>query len=344
MSHQAQYLSIVSGQSRGVASALARTGLAILEPAYRGIIRTRNTLYNQRVKASHDLGRFTVSVGNLTTGGTGKTPVVQWLADQAVSRRMRPAILMRGYGSKEGFSDEAELLRRPGVVVQINPDRIAGAKAVLSHDPSVDLFLLDDGFQHRRARRDVDLVLIDATCPFGYGHVLPRGLLREPIASLSRAHAILITRADAINDVSDIKRQIRMHAPTAPILCSRHVIGGLVDANGSVVDLSRTGRCLILAGIGNPSAFAETLSAMGVRVVDQWSPGDHHVYTDMDVQRLIGWKNIDSIITTEKDWVKLRRLPGIEKLSNLSRAILSIDFADGDADRLLELTIGKLKK
>jgi tetraacyldisaccharide 4'-kinase len=169
-------------------------------------------------------------------------------------------------------------------------------------------------------------------------------LLREPLSSLSRADAILITRADAINDLSDIKRQVRSHAPNSPILCCRHVINGLVDANGVPVDPIRTGRCLVLAGIGNPGAFARSLTEMGVRVVEQWSPGDHHAYTDADVQKLIGWKNIDSILTTEKDWVKLRRLPGIEKLPNLCRAMLSIDFADGDADRLRQLTLDKLKK
>jgi tetraacyldisaccharide 4'-kinase len=344
MSNEARYLSIVSGRSRGFGATAARAGLAALEPLYRGIVRTRNTLFDTNIKSAHDLGRPTVSIGNITTGGTGKTPVVQWLAAAWLARGGHPAILLRGYRSHNGISDEAELLRAPGIEVEPNPDRIAGAASVLARTPETDLFILDDGFQHRRAKRDLDIVLIDATNPFGHGHVLPRGLLREPVSSLSRAHAILITRASAAGDaLGDLKQQIRTHAPRAEIFVSDHALAGLLDASDQPVQPDQTGRCVAVAGIGNPEAFAESLRQRGLSVVDTYSPGDHHVYTDADLKRLREWPNIDTIITTEKDWVKIKRLPPATTLPIL-RAGLRIDFADGDAERLLKLVQTRMKK
>ncbi len=340
MPSEADYLSLISGRSRGIGPALARAGLLALEPLYRGVIRTRNTLFDKHVKTARLLGRPTVSVGNITTGGTGKTPVVQWLADRLIAMGHRPAILLRGYRSKDGLSDEAELLRRPGVEVEANPDRVAGAQAVLARSPGTNVFILDDGFQHRRAARDFDLVLIDATNPFGHGHVLPRGLLREPASSLSRAHAILITRADAEPNLSKLKQQIRRHAPAASMFASQHVFGGLIDAGGNAVDLSHVGRCLAVAGIGNPEAFYESLRARGLHVVDAWSPGDHHAFTPADVQRLREHGMVDTIIVTEKDWVKLRATAGVDDLP-IARAKLRIDFADGDGEALIKLIAAK---
>lgn len=352
MSNEARYLSIVSGRSRGVGASVARVGLLALEPLYRGIVRTRNTLFDTRLKPAHDLGRPTVSVGNITTGGTGKTPVVQWLASAWLARGGHPAILLRGYRSHNGVSDEAEMLRAPGVEVEANPDRVAGAANVLARAPQTDLFILDDGFQHRRAKRDIDIVLIDATNPFGHGHVLPRGLLREPVSSLGRAHVILITRASAAGDaLGELKQQLRHHAPAADILACDHLFAGLLDANDRPVAPEHAGRCLVVAGIGNPGAFANNLQAQGANVVDSWSPGDHHAYTDADIERLRSRPQIDSIITTEKDWVKLKHLPSllnpkgaVARVLPVLRAQLKIDFADGDADRMLQIVLSRTKK
>jgi len=340
MPTEADYLALISGRSRGIGPALARTGLLAIEPLYRGIIRTRNTLFDQQFKASHYLGKPTISVGNITTGGTGKTPVVQWLADRLIQLGHHPAILLRGYRSTGGVSDEAELLKRPGVEVEANPDRVTGAMAVLARSPQTDVFILDDGFQHRRARRNFDLVLIDATNPFGHGHVLPRGLLREPPSSLARAGAILITHADAEANLSALKLHLRQHAPAAPIFASHHAFGGLIDADGRDIDLARVGRCLAVAGIGNPDAFYHGLRSRGLHVVDTWSPGDHHAFTPADVQRLREHGIVDTIVVTEKDWVKLKAIRGVDELP-IARAKLRIDFADGDADALLTLILQK---
>src|SRR4051812_36636358 len=180
---------------RGVGCALVRGALGAMEPLYRAAVASRNRFYD--FAGQTRLPRPVISVGNITTGGTGKTPMVAWLATQLLEQGMHPAILLRGY-SRGGISDEQQMLQRqlPGVPVQANADRVEGARMVLGEHPEVDVFLLDDGFQHRRVARDFDLVLINAREPFGLGRVLPRGLLRESLDGLKRAHGFVITRAD----------------------------------------------------------------------------------------------------------------------------------------------------
>ena len=195
-------LRIISGENTSAIARVVRGLAGVVEPFYSAAMRVRNAAYDRGLFHAHDLGRPTISVGNITTGGTGKTPVVIWLARQLREQGRRPAILLRGYGATQQHgSDEAALLEQSlnsnstiRIPVQANPSRVRGAAEVLQKSPEVDFFLLDDAFQHRRAKRDFNLVLINATEPFGFGHVLPRGLLREPLAGLKRADAFLITR------------------------------------------------------------------------------------------------------------------------------------------------------
>jgi tetraacyldisaccharide 4'-kinase len=335
MSRQQQFLSLISGRSRGVGASLARAGLLALEPIYRGAVAGRNALFDNGYKRSVALGRPTISVGNITTGGTGKTPVVQWLAGALAARGRKPAVLLRGYHAENGFSDEEALYTQSGIPCQADPDRVAGAAALLQRDPQIDTFILDDGFQHRRARRCFDLVLIDATNPFGHGHTLPRGLLREPPSTLERADAILLTRVDPDVDLAPLRAQLRRYAPTAPILQSRHVLRGFIDGTGAPVPSQALGRVLALSGIGNPEGFHDSIRRFGATVVEAAVYSDHHKYTERDLQQLADHRGaFDTIATTEKDWVKLSRLPSAERLP-FARGQLAFDFADGDAERLL---------
>jgi len=190
-------LRVMSGQDHRPHAALLRLGLRLIEPFYATVTKVRNGFYRLGIFSTRKLPRPTIAIGNLTTGGTGKTPMVLWLAEQLIARRLRPAILLRGYRGDESGSDEQRMLaahlgERASVVA--NPDRFAGAMTAVSHLPQPEVFVLDDAFQHRRAARDFNLLLISATNPFGYGHVLPRGLLREPIGGLNRADAVVITR------------------------------------------------------------------------------------------------------------------------------------------------------
>ena len=300
------FVRTVSGESRGGAASLARFGLSLLQHPYAAAVRVRNGLFDAGVKATVDLPRPVVSVGNLTVGGTGKTPVVVELAEALIERGRRPAVLMRGYKAKIGEKgDEQRLLEGllgEAVPVAADPDRAVAAGRVLEDRADVDVFLLDDGFQHRRVRRAFDLVLIDATRPFGFGHVLPRGLLREPVAGLRRASAVLLTRCD-LADTAGVEAEVRRHT-AAPIFRSIFTLAE-IDAAGPVV---------AACGIGNPAAFAASLRAAGVEVADLIAFGDHHDFGPADVERIarrLAEVGGVGVVVTAKDWVKLRPLwPG----------------------------------
>lgn len=190
---------ILSGEDRGAGAKLTRVALTAMEPAYRAAVALRNVAFDRGWRTPRDLGRPTISVGNLTVGGTGKTPMVVALCRKLIAMGHLPGVLLRGYKSHGGRSDEADELQTTlgsQVVVEADPDRVAAARRVLQKTPGTTVFVLDDGFQHRRAHRDLDIVLLDAARPFADGHVLPRGLLREPMQNLRRASAVIFTHAD----------------------------------------------------------------------------------------------------------------------------------------------------
>ncbi|HQY89929.1 MAG TPA: tetraacyldisaccharide 4'-kinase, partial [Tepidisphaeraceae bacterium] len=204
---------IQSGAARDLVARLLRAGTCGISAAYARAAVARNRRFDVDASKSTRVDRKVISVGNLTAGGTGKTPVVAWLAKRLFALDERPAILTRGYKSKDGKSDEATLLEselsqlEPNssispVPIGVDPDRISKARSLLETHPDISVFILDDGFQHRKLARDFDLVLIDATNPFGFDHVLPRGLLREPVDGLKRAHAVLITRAAQVDSAT----------------------------------------------------------------------------------------------------------------------------------------------
>ncbi len=328
---------VVTGRDRSVAARVVRGLTAVAEPAYTAVIRGRNLAYDRGWAAAHDLGRPTVSVGNVTTGGTGKTPVVRWLVDRLRAAGRRPAVLMRGYKSTAGDAGDEQLLLQQmlggDVPVVANPSRVDGAAAVLRTSPDTDLFVLDDAFQHRRARRDVDLVLVSATEPFGYGHVLPRGLLREPLAGLRRATAFLITRCSLVEParLDEIAAGLRAYHRTAPIF--------RCDAE---LDDPPAGPFFAVAGIGDPDAFdAQLRRAGGPRYVGHRWFADHHRYTAADVLQIAAVAGATSIVTTEKDWVKLATLPAAVGLPFVVLA-QQLRFADDDGPRLLGLITAAL--
>jgi len=240
-----------------------------------------------------------LSVGNLTFGGTGKTPFVIHAAAELIRRVLRPGILSRGYKALPGeSSDEARVIARhlPEVPHILNPDRHA---AGLELQRGVDCFVLDDGFQHLPLARDADCVLIDATDPFAGGRCPPAGRLREPLSALGRADLVVLTRADLVEreTVGAIMREVRAHT-AAPVATSRFVPEYDADLNERKV--------LAACGIGNPRAFSATLRQLGARVVEERFFRDHHVYTPRDVEELAA-EGLP-VAVTEKDAVKLKPL------------------------------------
>jgi tetraacyldisaccharide 4'-kinase len=331
-------LGVMSGESSSPLAGVARAGLSILEPGYYAAIAARGLGYHVGLKRSCPLGRPTVSVGNLTTGGTGKTPMVQHLARHLADQGHRPCILLRGYrGGDE--AQEHQLVLGELALVRPNPDRVAEARAVLAEHPDTTCFILDDGFQHRRARRDLDLVLLDATNPWGHGHLLPRGLMREPKAAIRRADAILITRTDQATPetVRGLDDQVRAITGKPPLAHTEHCWSGLIDANGHKLTLDHLAGLPVMAvvAIGNPQAFEQTLQSHAGAVVHCEALPDHHGYTTSELHRLCDLAQAagaKAIVTTQKDWVKWSLLLEDQPLAMpVLRVELALGFREGES-------------
>ena len=316
----------MSGADRSAKASVLRGVTAVAEPVYRGAAGLRNKLFDWGVKRIERAHCPVISVGNITTGGTGKTPMVMYLVERLREMGRTPAVLMRGYKQQaDRPSDEATLLREAlgDVAVITNPDRVAGAKSIRDEHPDVDVIVLDDGFQHRRIARDLDLVLIDASKPFGYGRVLPRGLLREGAGNLRRADAVIVTRSPLETDPTQAKQldsRIDSLHGKPPIAHFAHRWSGVVDERGQDCALNEMS-VLAFCGIGNPESFLGE-ARRRARVCDAQAFADHHDYTADDVRALMnraGACGAEAMVTTEKDWVKLRGV--IESLSEKPRVL-----------------------
>lgn len=311
--NQTAYRMLISGQDRRVTAVLLRALLSCLALVYAAAVRCRNMLYNSGLLPSRAVKVPVISIGNITTGGTGKTPLVIWLCRYLCSKQVRCAVLTRGYKTAAGtMSDEPALLAKscPGVQVVVNPDRVAGAeKAIREHQPQA--LVLDDGFQHRRIKRDLNIVAIDATCPFGYGKMLPAGLLREPASELKRADAAIITRFDLADarQAGQIEQRIAELAGPIPVARAIHRLTHATLTNGQKLPLEklRTMKLFIYCGIGNPQAFINCLQQDGLTITGSCFFNDHCDYTMQDVKSIAAQarhSGADIAVCTQKDWVK----------------------------------------
>lgn len=307
---------IISGEDRSLRASVLLRLLCLISYIYSGIIRTRNLLYDTGILDSRQIGGFVISIGNITAGGTGKTPLVIWLYKFLNKRGIKCSILTRGYKTQsdgETLDDEPQLLQEncPEAKVIVNANRLeAGIRAV--RDFAAKAIILDDGFQHRRLARDIDIVCVDSSCPFGYGKVLPAGFLREPPASLKRATAIVLTRTDQADKpgLEKLTGQIKKLNPEAVIALTRHKVSRIRTNTGRQFPLNELEgkRVYAFCGIGNPQAFFHTLQRTGANLAGTKFYDDHHHYnkTDIDeIERDSRKKGAELIITTEKDYIKL---------------------------------------
>ena len=314
-----RFISMITGQDRSFTGHATRIALSCLEPLYRGVIALRNAMFNTGLRKPRRLPRATVSIGNLTTGGTGKTPMVIDLARRLLAHDAHPAVLLRGYRAQgSASSDEAQVLQNEledAVPVGADANRNIAAGRVLTQHPQVDVFLLDDGFQHRQTHRDLDLVLIDATQPWGFGHVLPRGMLREPVGSLRRADAVIVTRADQVTDLqlAALDGRIAKIAGQPPIAHAAYRWASFTDSKGNdhPIETLRDSRVVGVCGIGNPQTFERALRTHVDDVVALRTYPDHYPYSRDELDQM--FKNVrdqqaDAIITTHKDMVKWQPL------------------------------------
>jgi len=334
----AAFHDLISGRRRGPTAMLTRAALRAAEVPYSIAMRWRNRRYDRGRTKTYSVDVPVISVGNLTLGGTGKTPVVAWLARWLRDRDVRVTIVSRGYGAGDASrNDEAlELEQRlPDVPHMQNPDRVEAARVAIE-EFDCQMILLDDGFQHRRLERDLDIVLLDALAPFGYEHIFPRGALREPAAGLKRADAVLLSRADAIDATARaaLRDRARRLAPDAVWAEVAHAPQALFSSSGIERPLGEVEgkRVAAFCGIGNPAGFRHTLAGLGCQVAAFREFPDHHAYTRADVESLSRWAdetNAEAVLTTHKDLVKIglddfRRRPlwavsiGISFLSGLS--------------------------
>ena len=307
------YFDLIRGQRRGFAAGLQRALLGLAAGLYRAATALRRFYYRF---AARRVDLPVVSVGNLTVGGTGKTPLVALLARRLVAMGHRPVVVSRGYKSAPGaVGDETAALRDelPPVVVQIeSPDRYAALRQIVAAEPH-DVAILDDGFQHIRLRRDLDIVAVDATRPFGFGHCLPRGLLREPVSALGRAQAVVITRSDQVGPgvLSQIEARVRRHLPPVGlVLHGSHRPTGLLmlDGKGRSVESLKGRRCFAFCGLANPGAFYRTLADLGADLAATRDFADHHAYSRQDIAEMVSAATeagAEWIVTTTKDFAKV---------------------------------------
>ncbi len=300
---------------------------------YFCIIFIRNILYNFNIFRKHKINAKVISVGNITWGGTGKTPVVAFIADILAKKNHKVSILIRGYGN-----DESELLPKltSNVPVLVGKDRVARGLEAIESNLS-DTILLDDGFQYVRLRRDLDIICVDATKPFGNGCLIPAGTLREGLGSLKRADIFLITKADLVSSkdkLEKLERKLRFINPGAVIakaihrpLCFYRLIN---EKNGSFpthrslaatyeVEKVNIGELqnrefVLVSAIGSPECFEKTVLRLGLKINKHFVFRDHHGYTKEDIAHIEDYckkNNLDRVIVTEKDAVKLQKADGI---------------------------------
>lgn len=309
-----EFRDLVSGRRRGFAATALRGLLSAAELPYTLVVWIRNRRYAGRRTAVHHANVPVISVGNLTLGGTGKTPLVKWLARRLHDRGARVALVSRGYGASRGEqNDEARELAQalPNVPHVQNRNRSAATHlAIETYDP--DIVLLDDGFQHRRLARDLDIVLLDALEPFGFEHIFPRGTLREPIHGLRRADFVCLSRADAIGPAEReaIRQRVAQIAPRTSWCEMAHVASHLVNASGATqsLDLLYKKRVAVFCAIGNPAGFQHTLSTTGCEVVAWCEFPDHHRFTSTELTVLeekASAAQAAMILCTQKDLVKV---------------------------------------
>lgn len=320
--NEAWFKDLVSGKTIGVTATCARAVLYVASVGYRLAVSLRNRLFDLGLKATFRSNVPVISIGNITTGGTGKTPLVALVCQMLLQADQHPGIVSRGYRSVDGNANDEKLVLEilcPDTPHKQNPDRAEAVKFLTSqpvnaNERPVNVIVMDDGFQHRRLHRDLNIVLIDATNPFGHGYLLPRGLLREPLSSLKRADVVIITRSDLVSEPALAKIEAAVIA-AAPELADRilRVIfepTTLRRRDGSLMQLhaAAAANVHLMAGIGNPEAFETTAVRAGLHVTGtSWFPDHHHyLHADLEqVHRQAGASDGALVVTTLKDLVKL---------------------------------------
>lgn len=330
------YLSILSGQQRGALFTLIRLALSALTFPYMVVLAVRNALYTYGIIKSHRLPVYTISIGNITTGGTGKTPFVVLVAKYLKGKTRKVAILSRGYGGRktslinndklfeehrhgpnEIINDEYLMLKEclNDVQILLGSDRVQNGRKAIK-DYSVDCLILDDGFQHLKLKRDLDIVVIDALNPFAGERLIPRGMLRGPIKDLCRADLFVISHCDLI-DEHDLKsiykrlKQINSDVPVCEAIHKPVLLENIKDSSNMKIEWLKGKRVYGVCAIGNPGSFEATLQKLGADLIKFQTYDDHHIYSQKEIDCIssdAGPLGVDAVVVTQKDIVKIKGL------------------------------------
>lgn len=339
--------------------------LAFFSSIYALAQGLRYAAYGIGILKKKKLPGLVVSVGNITVGGTGKTPAVASFSKWALSRKIKVCIISRGYGGRYKspvleVSDGRQVLadsRLAGDEPVLLAEKVPGCPVVLSRERYLagmyarrkfgsELFIIDDGFQHMQLERDLNLVLMNAARPFGNGHLLPRGPLREPLAQLKRADAFILTRYKEKRG-GRTRAFLKERYPDVPVFCADHVPDKLVFPHQGRIESPETlneKRVVAFAGIGNPRLFRETLLSLGADVVAFRGYKDHYAYGRNDLDRLVRLKRATGaqfIVTTEKDWMRIGRFS--PECSGIAYLCIQFSFLPGQEGvfRMIENAFAK---
>jgi len=323
------FYNIITQRKRVPLDLIIRPVLIALSFFYSLAIKVRIFLYDKGIFRSVKLERPVVSIGNITWGGTGKTPLIEALISFLRPKGINVAVLTRGYGK-----DENILLSKKfqGVPVLSGKDRLTNAVSA-QREKRIDIFLMDDGFQHMKIKRDIDLVTINATDPFGNKRLIPAGILREPLDSIKRANMAVITKSDLVDQakLEYIKDTIHGINNKLDIFESAHkpIFFYTNDSIKKPLEYINAKKVFAVSGLADNSSFIKTLESLGALVESEYSYMDHHTYTrnDLDtIERSAKEHGIGIVITTEKDWIKLKSIVTDSFMNNLEILILKIEI------------------
>lgn len=305
---------------------------------YEQVIKARNARYDRGLNVQR-LNLPVISIGNITVGGTGKTPLVQWIVRHLCDNGHSPAIAMRGYGARNGkLSDEqAEYQWRvPNVPVIANPQRYEAVSDFLKTNNQIDCVVLDDGFQHRQLHRDLDVLLIDATADTFHDYVLPAGRLREPLKNMTRADAVIVTRATAV--IPKLDEQILRYHGKPALAWAKHSWTNLLVTDSTGEHFHPTSwlagkRIVTMLGVGNPKSIEQQIESVGAHTMATVPAGDHERYDRAKLATARGLSGgADAMIVTGKDWVKLRQLIHLDWPCPIVVPELTVEVFHGEND------------
>ncbi len=323
------FYNIITGKNRVIFGSILRPLLILLSFLFFFVVKARCFFYKIGILRSVKLKRPVISVGNITWGGTGKTPLTEAILRRFLQKRKRVALLTRGYGKDE---ERVIFQNFPEVSILSGKDKLFNALQA-QENSDLDLFLMDDGFQHLSVKRDADIVTINATDPVGNGFLIPAGILREPLNSLKRADMVIITKSDLVDKerLFNLKRLIQGAAGDIDIFEGVHEPAFFYTAfkEKKLLGYIRQRRACVISGLADNNSFSMTLKRLGAIVVSTFSYMDHHKYGETDIAEIaeaVEKNNADTIVTTEKDWIKLKSIVKDPLLKGVELLVLKIEL------------------